>query len=99
MQNNIYQAILDGCNDARKNKKISRKSKDLRRRKRSLEIFSEIIHSLDNINYYPDNTINPIRFSCCGNTILDASIIKFPKVNNSVKFYYDPMQDYIRVTS
>jgi hypothetical protein len=46
MRKNIYKKIIDGAKKARELKKTARKTKDLRRRLKSMQGYYEIINSL-----------------------------------------------------
>ena len=45
MKKNIYKAITDGAKKARELKKTSRKTKDLRRRLKSMQAFDKLVNS------------------------------------------------------
>ena len=46
MKKNIYKKIIDGAKKARELKKTARKTKDLRRRLKSMQGYYEIIENL-----------------------------------------------------
>ena len=46
MKKNIYKKIIDGAKKARELKKTARKTKDLRRRLKSMQGYHEIIENL-----------------------------------------------------
>ena len=45
MKKNIYKAITDGAKKARELKKTSRKTKDLRRKLKSMQAFDKLVNS------------------------------------------------------